>query len=239
MTPRTRVAVVTGALTGIGLAISDRFAADGWEVYRAGRGVPAGGPAGEVELDVRSPEAWDALARRVRDEHGALDVLVNNAGILREAPVDETPLEMWDDVLSVNLTGAFLGCRALVPLLRAGDRPAICNLSSIDALNGSLNHAAYAASKGGIASMTRALALELAPQGIRVNAICPGTVETPMTADLLVADAAAGQPREAKHPLGRISTPAEQAAAAAFLCGTDASFVTGVCLSVDGGRAIR
>ena len=239
MTARPRIAVVTGAMSGIGLAISDRFTADGWVVYRAGRGdAPEGGAAGQVEMDVRSPEAWDELARRIRDEHGALDVLVNNAGILREAPVEETPLEMWNDVISVNLTGAFLGCRALVPLLRAGDRPAICNVSSIDALHGSLNHAAYAASKGGILSMTRALALELAPD-IRVNAICPGTVETPMTAALLVADAAAGQPREAKHPLGRVSTPEEQAAAAAFLCGTDASFVTGVGLSVDGGRAIR
>lgn len=239
MTTRPRIAVVTGAMSGIGLAISDRFAADGWVVYRAGRGgAPEGGTAGQVEMDVRSPVAWDELAERIRDEHGALDVLVNNAGILREAPVEETSLEMWNDVISVNLTGAFLGCRALVPLLRAGDRPAICNLSSIDALHGSLNHAAYAASKGGILSMTRALALELAP-GIRVNAICPGTVETPMTAELLVADAAAGQPRETKHPLGRVSTPEEQAAAVAFLCGTDASFVTGVSLSVDGGRAIR
>jgi 3alpha(or 20beta)-hydroxysteroid dehydrogenase len=240
MTARPRIAVVTGALSGIGLAISDRFAADGWVVYRAGRGAtPEGGPAGQVEMDVRSPEAWGELAKRIRGEHGALDVLVNNAGILREAPLEETPLDMWNDVISVNLTGAFLGCRTLVPLLRAGDRPAICNLSSIDALHGSLNHAAYAASKGGILSLTRALALELAPAGIRVNAICPGTVDTPMTAELMVADAAAGQPREAKHPLGRVSTPEEQAAAAAFLCGTDASFVTGVSLSVDGGRAIR
>ncbi|MDF1704901.1 MAG: SDR family NAD(P)-dependent oxidoreductase [Aeromicrobium sp.] len=236
MTDRGRIAVVTGAMSGIGRAVSDRFAADGWQVYRVGRGATG---ADEIELDVRSPEDWSSLADRVRTDHGRLDVLVNNAGILREAPLEDTTLPMWEEVISVNLTGTFLGCRALVPLLRQGREPAICNLSSIDALSGSRDHTAYAASKGGIAAMTRSLAFELAPAGIRVNAICPGTVETPMTSDLLVADAAAGQPREDKHPLGRISTPAEQAAAAAFLCGTDASFVTGVCLSVDGGRAIR
>lgn len=228
---------MTGAMSGIGRAVSDRFSKDGWIVYRAGHGADGGG--GEVELDVRDPASWSALAERIRDEHGLLDVLVNNAGILREAPIESTTLEMWNEVMAVNLTGAFLGCRAMVPLLRDGDRAAICNVSSIDALSGSLDHVAYAASKGGLTSMTRALALELAPAGIRVNAICPGTVETPMTESLLRADAAAGQPREAKHPLGRISSPQEQASAAAFLCSTDASFVTGVALSVDGGRAIR
>ena len=236
MSTKPRVAVVTGAMTGIGRAISDRFEADGWHVYRAGRGASG---AREVELDVRSPEDWHALSSRVEADWGSLDVLVNNAGILREAPVESTTLEMWDEVIRVNLTGAFLGCRELVPLLRAGADPAICMVSSIDALAGSLNHAAYAASKGGLTALARALALELAPSGIRVNAICPGTVDTPMVAGLLEADAAAGQPREAKHPLGRISTPRDQAAAAAFLCGVDAAFVTGVCLSVDGGRAIR
>lgn len=231
-----RTAVVTGAGSGIGRAVADRFEGDGWTVYRVGRAVE--GPR-SVELDVRSHADWETLVRRLQEEADGCDVLVNCAGILREAPVEETSLEMWEEVLGVNLTGVFLGCRALVPLLRDGDMPAICSVSSIDGIRGSLNHSAYAASKGGITSLTRALAFELAPAGIRVNAICPGTVDTPMVDGLLQRDAALGQPREAKHPLGRISTPEEQAAAVSFLCGPDASFVTGVCQSVDGGRAIR
>lgn len=235
-TRRPRVAVVTGAASGIGRAVCERFEGEGWHVYRAGHSVR--GP-GSVELDVRSEEAWGRLVSLVRAEFGYCDALVNSAGILREAPLQETTLELWDDVISVNLTGVFLGCRAMLPLLELGETPAICNVSSIDGLRGSLNHSAYAASKGGITSLTRALAYELAPKGIRVNAVCPGTVDTPMVDGLIQRDAALGQPREAKHPLGRISTAEEQAAAIAFLCGEDSSFVTGVSLSVDGGRAIR
>lgn len=233
---RARTAIVTGARTGIGQAVSDLLEDTGHTVYRVGHEVQG---VRSHTLDVSDPNSWDDLANRVRDEVGTIDVLINNAGILREAPLEQTSLDMWNEVLNVNLTGVFLGCRAIVPLMRSSTAPAICNVSSIDGIRGSLNHAAYAASKGGIASLTRALALELAPDGIRVNAICPGTVDTPMVDGLLQADAAAGQPREDKHPLGRISTPVEQAAAAAFLCSPQASFVTGVCLSVDGGRAIR
>jgi NAD(P)-dependent dehydrogenase (short-subunit alcohol dehydrogenase family) len=164
---------------------------------------------------------------------------VNNAGILREAPLGETTSAMWDEVIAVNLTGTFLGCRTMLPLLQKGDAPAILNLGSIDALRGSLGHSAYAASKGGIVALTRALALELAEDGIRVNAICPGTVDTPMVKSILGKAANGGPDRVALHPLKRISTAEDQAAAAAFLCSREAGFITGVALSVDGGRAIR
>lgn len=140
-------------------------------------------------------------------------------------------------MINVNLTASFLSSRAMLPLLEKGDRATILNFSSIDGLRGSLWHSAYAASKGGVLSLTRTLALELAHRGITVNAICPGTVDTPMVQNMLRNKA--GIDREALHPLKRISTPEDQAVAAAFLCSPEAQYITGVSLSVDGGRAIR
>jgi 3alpha(or 20beta)-hydroxysteroid dehydrogenase len=232
-----RTALVTGAASGIGRAIAKRFEQNGWRVFRFDVTLPDGSQA--VKGDVRSQADWTALAEGIGDEVGRLDVLVNNAGILREAPLGETTLEMWNEVIAVNLTGAFLGCRTMLPLLRKGRAPAILNLGSVDALRGSLHHSAYAASKGGIVAMTRALALELADDGIRVNAICPGTVDTPMVEHIMANAAKGGPDRVALHPLKRISTVEDQAAAAAFLCSPEAGFITGVALSVDGGRAIR
>jgi len=173
---------------------------------------------------------------------GALDILVNNAGILREATIEETSLEMWNSVLSTNLTGTFLGCKHAVPLLARSDAGAIVNVSSIDALRGGFRHGAYAASKGGVAALTRAAAVELADRGIRVNAVCPGTVETPMVEALSsgkIDKNAITAERLKMHPLGRLSTAEEQAATIAFLCGPDAAFITGTVMPVDGGRAIR
>lgn len=232
-----RAALVTGAGSGIGRAIAKLFEQNGWTVFRFDVSLPDGARA--VVGDVRSQEEWATLARRIDSDIGRLDVLVNNAGILREAPLGDTTLEMWNEVIAVNLTGAFLGCRAMLPLLRKGNVPAILNLGSVDALRGSLRHSAYAASKGGIVAMTRALALELADEGIRVNAICPGTVDTPMVEHIMANAAKGGPDRVALHPLKRISTVEDQAAAASFLCSPEAGFITGVALSVDGGRAIR
>ncbi|UDM51972.1 SDR family NAD(P)-dependent oxidoreductase [Cupriavidus sp. MP-37] len=234
-TPRT--ALVTGAAVGIGHAIAERFERDGWAVYRFDRTLEDGARA--VRGDVRSEADWKRLADRIGSEAGQLDVLVNNAGILREAPLEDTSLAVWDEVIGVNLTGAFLGCRSMLALLKRGDSPCILNVASIDALRGSLRHSAYAASKGGVDSLTRALALELANDGIRVNAICPGTVDTPMFRSIHGNTADRAQKRLALHPLKRISTAEDQAAAAAFLCSTEAAFITGASLSVDGGRAIR
>jgi NAD(P)-dependent dehydrogenase (short-subunit alcohol dehydrogenase family) len=232
-----RTAVVTGAASGIGAAIADRFEKDGWNVFRFGKGVS--NDARCVEGDVREADDWESLARNVINDVGHLDVLINNAGILREARLQDTTLEIWNELQSVNVTGTFLGCRTMLPLLRKGNAPTILNLSSIDALKGSVGHSAYAATKGAIASMTRALALELAEEGITVNALCPGTVDTPMMHSLIGNPLNAGVDKVAQHPLGRVSSVDDQAAAAAFLCSADASYITGVTLSVDGGRAIR
>jgi len=236
-----RIALVTGAKGGIGAATARLLEERGALVYRIDREWPDGEAENDqtFEGDVSSEQDWQHLVDVIAREEGRLDILVNNAGILREAPLADTSLAMWLSVLNVNLTGTFLGCRSMLPLLRKSNAAAILNVASIDGLRGSLNHVAYAASKGGILSLTRSLAIELAGDGIRVNAICPGTVLTPMVEEMLGDLDNPNSERLSMHPLGRLSSPQEQAEAAVYLCSEKAGFITGVFLSLDGGRAIR
>lgn len=236
--------LVTGASRGIGEAVVTRLLDEGATVVAADvkDAVNKNRSVDFVRLDVSLEADWQAAKEVIKERHGGLDVLINNAGILRESPIADMPIEEWNSLISVNLTGVFLGCKTMVPMLSQSESPAIVNLASIDALRGSRNHAAYAATKGGVVAMTRALAVELSDRGIRVNAICPGTVRTPMVQQMFRdADdpAALEETRVSAHPLGRISTTEEQAAAIVFMAGPDANFITGVALSVDGGRAIR
>lgn len=236
--------LVTGASSGIGEAVVTRLLDEGATVVAADvkDAVNKNRSVDFVRLDVSLEADWQAAKEVIKERHGGLDVLINNAGILRESPIADMPIEEWNSLISVNLTGVFLGCKTMVPMLSQSESPAIVNLASIDALRGSRNHAAYAATKGGVVAMTRALAVELSERGIRVNAICPGTVRTPMVQQMFSdADdpAALEETRVSAHPLGRISTTEEQAAAIVFMAGPDANFITGVALSVDGGRAIR
>ena len=236
--------LVTGASSGIGEAVVTRLLDEGATVVAADvkDAVNKNRSVDFVRLDVSLEADWQAAKEVIKERHGGLDVLINNAGILRESPIADMPIEEWNSLISVNLTGVFLGCKTMVPMLSQSESPAIVNLASIDALRGSRNHAAYAATKGGVVAMTRALAVELSDRGIRVNAICPGTVRTPMVQQMF-SDAndpvALEETRVSAHPLGRISTTEEQAAAIVFMAGPDANFITGVALSVDGGRAIR
>ena len=236
--------LVTGASSGIGEAVVTRLLDEGATVVAADvkDAVNKNRSVDVVRLDVSLEADWQAAKEVIKERHGGLDVLINNAGILRESPIADMPIEEWNSLISVNLTGVFLGCKTMVPMLSQSESPAIVNLASIDALRGSRNHAAYAATKGGVVAMTRALAVELSDRGIRVNAICPGTVRTPMVQQMF-SDAddpvALEETRVSAHPLGRISTTEEQAAAIVFMAGPDANFITGVALSVDGGRAIR
>ena len=236
--------LVTGASSGIGEAVVTRLLDEGATVVAADvkDAVNKNRSVDFVRLDVSLEADWQAAKEVIKERHGGLDVLINNAGILRESPIADMPIEEWNSLMSVNLTGVFLGCKTMVPMLSQSESPAIVNLASIDALRGSRNHAAYAATKGGVVAMTRALAVELSDRGIRVNAICPGTARTPMVQQMFSdADdpAALEETRVSAHPLGRISTTEEQAAAIVFMAGPDANFITGVALSVDGGRAIR
>jgi NAD(P)-dependent dehydrogenase (short-subunit alcohol dehydrogenase family) len=249
---RAEVAVVTGAAAGIGRAVAERLAADGTAVVLGDVDEPAakavaagieanGGRASAVRVDVSRSADVEALMTAAVEAYGRLDAVVNNAGIAIPGTVEHTGEDDWDKVLGVNLRGVWLGMKHAIPYLRAAGGGAIVNVSSVQALLGFPEWAAYSATKGAIISLTQQAAVEYAPEGIRVNCVAPGTIMTPMNErifetttdpDALVAS------WNAMHPLGRFGQPAEVGAAVAFLLGDDASFITGVCLRVDGGLAI-
>lgn len=239
-----KVALVTGAGTGIGAATVQRLQAEGAKVYA---GIRASEPAGLdgallVPIDVTSEADWAAAVGRIGAEAGRLDILVNNAGTRASGRLEETTLDLWDRMIAVNLTGTFLGCRAAVPLMRTSGGGAIVNVGSITGIRGTEAMVAYSASKSGITAMTASLALDLAADGIRVNAVCPAAIGTRMVADWLAAEPEPEVARArvtAKHPLGRVGTPEEVAGTIAFLASADAGFMTGLSIPVDGGRSIR
>jgi NAD(P)-dependent dehydrogenase (short-subunit alcohol dehydrogenase family) len=178
----------------------------------------------------------------VTRKHGGVDVLVNNAGISPQGTAEETSWEMWDDVMAVNLKGTFIGCKKAIPLMRKRGGGAIVNLASINAIRGNNRLVAYAATKGGVLAMTMSLALDHIGEKIRVNCVCPATIETDMVRQMLreAPDLnAATRGIIAKHPIGRMAQPEEVAATIAFLASSDASFMTGLAIPVDGGRSIR
>lgn len=233
-----RIALVTGARSGIGKATAAKLEQQGCVVYRFDRAWEKEHPL-RFAGDVADESDWKELAQRIQTQHGRLDALINSAGILREASLADTTASMFQELFTVNVIGLFLGCREMLPLLEKSKTASIVNMGSVDGLRGSFNHSAYAASKGAVISFSRALALELAGRGIRVNSVCPGTVDTPMVQAMINADSPFAE-RNSLHPLGkRLATADEQANAIAFLSSPEASFITGVSLSTDGGRSIR
>jgi len=247
-----KVAIVTGGAKGIGRGIATTLAGEGCRVViadidadTAGQTVSeieaAGGLAEFQATDVRVPADIERTVERTVAAHGRLDVMVNNAGWHPPATsIDETSLELFESQLTLNLTSTYLGSKFAVPHLRR-TKGNIINTASLAGVVGQTLAAAYAASKAGQVGFTKALAVELAPQGVRVNCICPAGVDTPLLwewANTLDDPAAAAQTVDALHPLGRMARAEEIGRAALFLASDDASFVTGHALVVDGGATL-
>lgn len=240
---RDKVVLITGASTGIGRETVKRMVVEGAKVYAGYRSSPFdGADAVPLELDVTSEDGWKQAVDLVTTREGRIDVLVNNAGTRASGLAEETDMKLWRLLIDINLTSTFLGCRAVIPLMRRSGGGAIVNVGSITGIRGTENMAAYSASKSGIVSMTSSLALDHAGDGIRVNSVAPAAIGTRMVTDWL---GAAEDPRQAeavvvaKHPLGRIGRPEEVASVIAFLASDDAAFMTGITIPVDGGRSIR
>ncbi|MFC5824091.1 SDR family NAD(P)-dependent oxidoreductase [Nonomuraea insulae] len=233
-----KVAVVTGGASGIGAATAARLAARGARVVSADRSAPdpaAVTPAGITPwiCDVTDPEAVRELVTEVVERFGGIDVLVANAGIWRQRPFLELTVEEWDEVLEVNLRGSFLVCQqAARAMADAGRGGAIVVTASTNSTVAEPDTAHYNASKGGLLMLVRSMAVDLAPFGIRVNAVAPGTIETPLNSAAL---ATAGE-TFAFPPAGRWGTAEECAAAAVFLASDDAAYINGTSLTVDGGQ---
>jgi meso-butanediol dehydrogenase / (S,S)-butanediol dehydrogenase / diacetyl reductase len=245
-----RRAIVTGAGAGIGQAIAVRLAAEGARVmvadvdYASAETVAEriGSEAFAHQVDVSREESAAAMIARAREEWGGLDVLVNNAGIGVAAQTPDTDTADWRRVLDVCLTGTFFAMKHAIPVFREGGGGAIINMSSVAALVGVADRAAYCAAKGGILALTRAAAIDHVEEGIRVNCIAPGTVDTPWVQRITSGyddPGAARAAMEERQPHGRLVSPEEIAAMAAYLASDEAASVIGAAMVVDGGMTAR
>ncbi len=248
-----KVCVITGGGSGMGRVAASMFAAQGAKVVvaefdtAAGQETvrlvtDAGGAATFVRADVsKEPDAQEMIRTAV-DAYGRVDVLYNNAGIMPAADhsVIDTDVETWDTVMAVNLRGVFLGCKYAIPEMVSQGSGSIINIASFVALLGcSVPQDAYTASKGAILALTRSLAVQFGPKGVRANAICPGPVETPLLLDWLVKDEEAKRIRLARNPTGRFGKPEEIVNMALYLASDESKWTNGASLVIDGGISVN
>jgi 3-oxoacyl-[acyl-carrier protein] reductase len=237
---KNKICIVTGAAQGIGAATVARLAAEGAIVIGCDRRIGSDassvpGAAALHAVDVTRREDVDALVAHVQAEHGRIDVLVNNAGITKDARLVKMTLEQFDAVIDVNLRGVFHCAQAVAPLMVAQGAGVILNASSVVGLYGNYGQTNYAASKFGVIGFTKTWSRELGPKGVRVNAVAPGFVETPILAT--VPDKVLEQMRS-QVPLGRLARPEEIASVYAFLASDDASYINGTVIEVSGGMSV-
>lgn len=232
---KDKVAIVTGASRGIGLAVAEVFAEEGARVYAGSSSNPPGVYPDNVvgvKLDVTSDADWTAVAGRALAEHGHIDVLVNNAGIIVYEPLHELTDEGWQKVIGVNQTGVFFGMRAVIPAMLERRKGSIVNVASIWGQAAVPGGHVYHATKGAVAMMTKNAAITYVGQGIRVNALLPGFIDTPLTQ---AQDPSINKYVVGMTPMGRAGTPKEIAYGALFLASDESSFMTGADLVIDGG----
>jgi NAD(P)-dependent dehydrogenase (short-subunit alcohol dehydrogenase family) len=239
-----RVAVITGGGSGIGLATAKRMASEGATVVivdmndEAGEAAAAAVSGTYIHADVTSPDDNQRMYAETFDAFGSVDIAFHNAGISppQDDSILETDLEAWRLVQEVNLTSVYLGCKAVIPYMQRQGKGSIINTASFVAtLGAATSQISYTASKGGVLAMTRELGVQFAREGIRVNAVSPGPVATPLLIELFAKDPERAQRRLVHVPMGRFGEPEEIAAAVAFLASDDASFMTASNFLVDGG----
>ncbi len=250
---RDKVCVITGAGRGMGRVACEMFAREGakvaaWEVVpttgeeTVGHVRAAGGDATFFACDVSDEASVRAAATATVERYGRIDVLYNNAGIMPEGDhsVVDTSVEVWDRVMAVNVRGTFLTCKYIIPVMLERGRGSIINVASFVALVGcTVPQDAYTASKGAIISLTRSLAIQFRPRGVRSNAICPGPIETPMLMDWLLKDEEARRLRLSRQPSGRFGRPEDIVNCALYLASDESDWTNGAVLVVDGGITVN
>jgi 2-dehydro-3-deoxy-L-rhamnonate dehydrogenase (NAD+) len=238
-----QTAIVTGGARGIGAAIARRLADEGAAVMIADIDQAAaeeaaralGGQAVAQALDVTDAASWERTVTTASDAWGKIDALVNNAGIAgRSAPAWELDVAEWQQVIDIDLTGVFLGCRAVIPTMVAAGSGRIVNIASIAGKEGNPNAVPYSAAKAGVIGLTKAVAKEVATKGVLVNAVAPAVIETPILEQVSEEHI---RYMTSRIPMGRVGKPEEVAALVAFLCSRDLTFSTGAVYDISGGRA--
>ncbi len=246
---KDKVALITGGSLGLGKATAFLFAREGAKVVITGRTektlkdavAEAEGMGLSIECmtsDVSKEEDCKSSVEETVKKHGGIDILFNNAGVLSAAPTHETAIEEWDRIFAINVRGTFMMSKFTIPHMLKKGKGCIVNNSSVLGLKAVAGFTSYVSSKGAVTQLTRAMALDYAQQGIRVNAICPGAIVTPMVTgiiDSMEDSKAAEDMLTSFHPIGRLGNPDEIAQAVLFLCGDEVDFMTGSMLSVDGG----